>query len=242
MGRQQALAVLGMVIGSMTSPAMAQTFQNNDFITWSQIGWSNQGSELGQDFNTVFASTGDLMEIGIPGSAGNSIIFDDPKYVVAFLPAIFPAGVLTTDLLDPAVSSSGAYGGEVVALTLNVAFSDAGLLKGNLNLAFGDLVLKGLTGDLAFANGLSVRQVLADANTVVGGGAEPNSSVTLTDMFTLTNDIDMSFNGGPVSTFATQNFVYPATTMSAPEVDPTMMSGAALLLIGALAVARGRRI
>jgi hypothetical protein len=242
MGRQQVLAVAGMVIGTMTGPAMAQTFQNNDFITWSQIGWSNLGSELGQDFNTVFASSGDLMEIGIHGSAGNSIIFDDPTYIVAFLPALFPAGVLTTDLLDPAVSSSGAYGGEVTALTLNVAFSDAGLLKGNLSLPFGDLVLKGLTGDLSFANGLSVRQVLADANTVLGGGAEPNSSVTLTDMFTLTNDIDMSFNGGPVSTFASQNFVYPKTTASAPEIDPATMSGAAMLLIGALAVVRGRRI
>ena len=242
MERQPVLAVLGMVIGTMTTPAMAQTFQNNDFITWSQIGWSNLGTQVGQDFDTVFAATGDLMEIGIHGSAGNSIIFDDPKDVVAFLPATFPAGVLTSDLLDPAVSPAGAYGGEVVALTLNVAFSDAGLLKGNINLPFGDLVLKGLTGDLAFANGLSVRQVLADANTVVGGGAEPNSSVTLTDMFTLTNDIDMSFNGGPVSSFAKQNFVYPTTTVSAPEIDPAIMSGPAMLLIGALAVVRGRRI
>jgi hypothetical protein len=229
-----------MVIGSMTSPAMAQTFQNNDFISWSQIAWHNLGSELSQGFNTAFASTGDLMEIGIPGSAGNSIIFDDPKYVVAFLPATGASGALSIDLLDPVVSSSGGYGGEVAALTLNVAFSDAGLLKGNLNLPFGNLILKDLTGDLSFANGLSVRQVLADANTVLGGGAEPNSSVTLTDMFTLTNDIDMSFNGGPVSAFAIQNFVYPETTVSAPEIDPAPMGGAVVLLIGGLAVVRGR--
>jgi hypothetical protein len=63
----------------------------------------------------------------------------------------------------------------------------------------------------------------------------------LLDIFALASDIDTSFNGGTVSTFATQNIVYPATTMSAPEIDPSTIGGAATLLIGALAVARGRR-
>jgi hypothetical protein len=96
------------------------------------------------------------------------------------------------------------------------------------------------TGDLTFANGLTVRQILNDANTVLGGGPEPNPSVMFQDMFALANSIDMSFNGGTVSTFATQHFVYPVT-MSAPEIDPVTVGGAATLLIGALAVVRGRR-
>jgi hypothetical protein len=44
-----------------------------------------------------------------------------------------------------------------------------------------------------------------------------------------------------VRTFATQHFVYPVTK-SAPEIDSATMGGAATLLIGALAVVRGRRI
>src|ERR1700728_596941 len=247
MVQRQSLAVLGIVIATAASLAMAQTFQNNDFITWSQVAWGqppttgNLTAELQQDFNTVFASTNDLMEIGIHGSAGYSIIFDDPNNIINFLPATGAPGPLTADLLDPATSAAGSYGGEVATLELNVAFNDAGLLKGNLGMSVGNLVLTGFTGDLTFANGLTVRQILNDANTVLGGGPEPNPSVMFQDMFTLANSIDMSFNGGTVSTFATQHFVYPVT-MSAPEIDPVTMGGAATLLIGALAVVRGRRI
>jgi hypothetical protein len=245
MVRQQFHFVLGIAIWAAAGPAMAQTFQNNDFVTWSQVAWGqmptsgNLTYELQQDFNTVFASTNDLMEIGIHGSAGYSIIFDDPNDIINFLPATGAPGPLTADLLDPATSAAGSYGGEVATLELNVAFNDAGLLKGNLGMSVGNLVLKGFTGDLTFANGLTVRQILSDANTVLGGGPEPNSSVTFQDMFTLANDIDMSFNNGTVSTFATQHFVYPVS-QSAPEIDATAAGGAAMLLIGALAVARGR--
>ena len=51
------------------------------------------GGSIQQNFDTVFAPTGDLMQIGIPGSAGYSIIFDDPSHVTAFLPAVFAPGV-----------------------------------------------------------------------------------------------------------------------------------------------------
>jgi hypothetical protein len=152
----------------------------------------NIAQELQQNFNTVFASTNDLMQIGIHGSAGYSIIFDDPSYLTTFLPATGAPGVLTANLLDPATSAAGSYGGEVATMQLNIAFSDAGVLKGNLNLPFGNLVLTNLTGDLSFADGLTVRQVFADANTVLGVGPTPNPSVSFSDMFTLINNIDMA--------------------------------------------------
>jgi hypothetical protein len=49
--------------------------------------------------------------------------------------------VLTGSLLNPTNSSSGAFGGDVAGLKLNVDFYDAGVLTGNLNLKFGDLTL-----------------------------------------------------------------------------------------------------
>lgn len=245
---QRLAASLATTCALAAGPAFADDFQTNDFISWSQGAWGqnaepgNPAQELQQDFNTVFASTNDLMEIGIHGSAGYSIIFDDPSYLATFLPATGAPGVLTADLLDPATSAGGSYAGEVATMQLNIAFSDAGVLKGNLNLPFGNLVLTNLTGDLSFANGQTVRQLFADANTVLGGGPEPNSSVAFLDLFQLINNIDMSFNGGPPSVFAQQNFVYPVTTtQAAPEIDASTAASGVTLLAGVLIVMRRRR-
>ena len=129
-------------------------------------------------------------------------------------------------------------------MELNVAYSDAGILKGNLNLPFGNLVLTNLTGDVAFANGLTVRQLLADSKTVLGGGGLPSGGVTFLDFFGLINNSDMSFNGGVPSTFAQDNFVYPttSTTSSAPELNPSGAASALTLLAGALFVWRRRGV
>jgi hypothetical protein len=235
-------AVTASLAAAGTGTAAAQTFQNNDFVTWSQVAWGGgESGVLAANFNSVFASTSDLMQIGIPGAAGYSIIWDDPANLVKYLPGTGAPGILTTDLLDPTESAAGSFGGEVATLTLNVAYSDAGVLKGNLDLPFGNLVLKGLGGDVAFANGLTVRQILADSNTVLGGGGLPSSQVTFLDFFGLINNIDMSFNGGPVSTFGQQNFVYPVTTThGAPEMNASSAASALTLLLGGIAVLRRR--
>ena len=71
---------------------------------------------------------------------------------------------------------------------------------------------------------MSVREVLADANPLLGGGASP---FTPLDMFILLNGIDMSFNGGDqVSTFAMEHLAFPAT---APIPEPATW---AMLLLG----------
>src|SRR6185503_7540318 len=113
-------------------------------------------------------------------------------------------GPLTADLLDPASSAAGALGGEVATLRLNIAFGDAGVIKGTTGLLLGDLHVCNLTGTQAPLDNLTVRQVQDQANSLLGGGT---ASVSAQDMFTVTNEIDMSFNGGPVSTFAQQSLV-----------------------------------
>ena len=56
-------------------------------------------------------------------------------YVQGFIVPV-PAGgtpaALTADLLNPATSSSGVFGGQVLALRLNVDFSAAGVTIGTL--------------------------------------------------------------------------------------------------------------
>ncbi|MGD0505571.1 MAG: hypothetical protein ABSD02_22845 [Steroidobacteraceae bacterium] len=54
-------------------------------------------------------------------------------YLTTFLPATGAPGVLTANLLDPATSAAGGYAGEVAAVQLNIAFSDAGMLKTSHN-------------------------------------------------------------------------------------------------------------
>jgi hypothetical protein len=61
------------------------------------------------------------------------------------------------------------FGGNVLALQLDVDFSDAGVLGGTSGLAFGDLRMCNFT-TLSALNGMTVRQYLALVNTLLGGG------------------------------------------------------------------------
>ena len=81
---------------------------------------------------TVFPSG---VEVGVPGAAGFSMIFTDELAVFAYLPQLAIEGVLTSDQLDPTTSSSGSFGGDVLALALNIGLSDAGVLGGTVERA-----------------------------------------------------------------------------------------------------------
>jgi hypothetical protein len=94
------------------------------------------------------------------------------------------------------------FGGEVVALQLNVDFSDAGHTLGATGLRFGNLTLCGLS--LAGLNGTSVRSFLATANTALGGGLTPYA---ITDINALANELNFAFGEGAVSVFAQAHLV-----------------------------------
>jgi PEP-CTERM motif len=167
-----------------------------------------------------------LLEVGIPGPAGFSIIFDGPDPIITYLPASGIPAPLTADLLNPVDTPTGALVGEVVTATLNVTFSDYNLLAHPAGVFFGDLVLQNLDSlagvgpEVAALDGMSVREVLAEANPLLDGGVNP---VTPQDMFVLLNAIDMSFNGGPVSDFAMEHLAFPATTLTVPEPSTWVM-------------------
>jgi hypothetical protein len=185
-------------------------WHNNDLVTFSQDEWgetpagTNVGTLLEDNFDNVFAPENDLMEIGIPGSAGFSIIFDNPDDLISYLPANGTAAALTADLLDPASSASGVYGGEVAALRLNIAFGDDSLVSGTSGLLLGDLHVCALTGTQAALNNMTVRQVQDVANTLLGGGAGP---VSIADAAIVVGSVNMAFDAGFVSTFAQQSLV-----------------------------------
>jgi hypothetical protein len=162
--------------------------------------------------------------------------------VLAYIPSLGMPGPLTASLTNPTSSPSGIFGGDVVALTLDVDFNNAGFLHGTSTLPFGDLVLTNLssfvspggTFDLSAVNGLTVSQFLADANTCLGGRLCPGS---LDAVDGLTEDLLGSFDNGTVSTFSDTNLALPATA-TAPEpaslllLVPGRLAGIALLRRG----------
>ena len=144
-------------------------------ITYPQAAWgdtptaTNAAGLLSSDFSTVYAATFGTLEVGIPGTAGFSIVFTDVIALLDYLPEINPIGPLVSDLLNPLSTASGAFGG-VTALHLNVDFSDAGFTLGSSGIPFGDLILANFN-TLPVLNALTVGQFLAIDNTALGGGS-----------------------------------------------------------------------
>ncbi|MFM8655650.1 MAG: hypothetical protein ACKOD5_00740, partial [Chthoniobacterales bacterium] len=141
-------------------------FEPGDYCSFSQGGLGGSGAPyllLASYFPTLFPSG---VEVGIPGSAGYSMKFTTATAVKDYLPAGGTPNKLTLDLTNPTSSSSGVFGGQVLALKLNIALSDGGATPARL-------------GDLFYINpgdslsGYKVRQILAAAETALGGGALP---------------------------------------------------------------------
>ena len=242
-------ALTALFIGVVAhSPALSQSFSNNDFLTFGTGEWgetpvsTNTGALLVNNYNSVFASSNDLVEIGIHGTAGTSIIFDSGDALNTFLSErTFSGqpGPLQVDLLDPATSFTGGLANETAALLLNIDFNNAGLIKGNINEPFGDLVLTGLTGTEAFANGMNLNSLLNESNIALGGGPLPGT-LTYSDLVELDANANMSFDAGFASTFAKQNLELPPSTIAAPEMDASSALSGFTLLLGVLVVLRGR--
>ena len=180
-------------------------WKNGQVVTYGAGDWGNGGNAtalLLAGFDIVYAGTSGVLTVG--GSF--TMKFTSPLTVNAYLPAIGTPAALNQNLVDPLTSSSGAFGGDVTALQLDVDFSDAGLLVGTANVSFGDLSVCNLasTTDL---NGKSVRQVLAIVNTALGGGSTIDSVASLDGV---ASALSLAFDGGTPSAFAQQSlFVGP---------------------------------
>jgi hypothetical protein len=248
-------AVIALVTGATSLlaaiPACATTFVPGEFVTGSQIAWGHDPTSLDitavlvAQFGTVYAATGGLLTVGLAAPAGHSMVFDSGDSIVAFLPQNGTVGVLTATLLDPTSSSAGALGGSVVALALNIAFSDAGLLAHPAGVSFGDLEFTGLenapglTGPLASLDGMTVRDLLSAAEVVVGGGASPFSPI---DMWQLVEQANQVFNVGTVPPDdLTPYLEIPSTAVAVPEPPtwPMLLIGFAILGFGSCTL-RGR--
>ncbi len=165
------------------SGASSSSWQDGEVTTWGQGNWGDEATQAGSlllnHYDNVYASTGSVLEVGLHGSTGYSMLFLGKFRLIDYLPSIGPVGALTSDLVNPSNSGpSGGFGGEVTALKLNIDFADAGVLQASSGLRFGDLVVCGLATDTDL-NGKTVRDVLAIVSTTLGGGSTTDSIADL---------------------------------------------------------------
>jgi hypothetical protein len=123
-------------------------FTNGEFVTYTQDTWGSANSAAGQilsaNYDALYASTFGALEVGIPGTSGFSMTFTSPTAVLAYLPANGSEGPLTSDAGDPTSTAAGLFGGQVLALRLDVDFSAAGFLH-STGVPFGKLKLCNIT-------------------------------------------------------------------------------------------------
>ena len=181
-------------------------WQNGDVITYSQEHWG--GDPATEPAAALVVANfmgfyGGGVEVGFSGNAGFSMVFTSPRAILNYLPASSSPYALNADLVDPNSTSSGLFGGYVLALQLNVDFADAGYLSTTTGLKFGDLRVCGLSTTPAY-NGLTIRQLLVELSNALGVF---QTVYDYGDLAALTGDVTAAFESGIVSTFAQQHLV-----------------------------------
>ena len=205
---------------------------NGEFKTFLRGTWKANGNPQGYqilvpNWSTVYPSG----SVSVGGFY--KMTFNSSAAVGIYLPqGGGNLGVLTTNMLNPESTSAGKFGGEVLALRLNVDFSAAGKLPAGtppISGGFGSLLLANfvagnnsnlsLTAEQAAKlNGLTISQVLADAEHVLGGyGATSTYGLDVSQLDTLAERLNDSCNSGTVSPFDEEDDV-PAA--SAPVAKP----------------------
>jgi hypothetical protein len=229
--RTQLLA-LALVLACAGAAHADFAWQVGDEITYDEGAWSSIAgavSLLVADYASVYAPTG-VVTVGLP-ITGFTMRFDGPTPILFYLPASGPLGVLTSNVLDPIMTSAGFFGGDVLALQLNVDFNNAGFLVGGSGIPLGDLVLQNFS-TLPALNGLLVSQFLADANRCVGGGSCLYDANT---MDTVAAEITDAFAEGTPSSFAQTSLARP-TVSAVPEPSSLLLL---LTVVAGLAWTRG---
>lgn len=164
----------------------ADAFGPGDYCSFSQGGLGGSGAPyllLASYFPTLYPNG---VEVGIPGDGGTSMKFTSSLAVKNYLPAGGTPNKLTADLTNPTSSSSGVFGGQVLALKLNIALSDGGATPAELGALYyvnpGDAL-----------SGYTVRQILAAAETALGGGPLP-TGYTYASLSTLCDNLNLSWD------------------------------------------------
>jgi hypothetical protein len=214
------LALATIITAAISSPSCAVPFSSGEFLTYTQGEWGTKNPArtlLVNNYDSVYASTMGLVEIGIPGPAGFSLLFTGSSQVLAYLPNSGAPAALDSDLLNPTTTPSGVFGGDVLGLRFDVDFSDANLLAHLLGVPFGDLKLTGFAGSLGGLNDMSVRNFLSLVNIALGGGSTPYA---IPDLDLIGVELTGSFFNGDPQDWAQEHLALPAASSAASIPEP----------------------
>jgi hypothetical protein len=190
-------------------------------FTATQGGWgappngNNIGMLLKNNFALVYPNG---VEIGIPGAGGFSMKFNSQPAIQAYLPAGSTASSLTSDLVNPTSSPAGVFGGQVLALQLNVDFGYKGISLGSAG-PVGNLVYSENGSPLS---GKTISNILAIANVALGGGALP-SGVTISLLNNVVTSLNEAFDNCNTTGWAAAHL----SGSSAPPAAGTPNTGTA---------------
>ena len=156
------------------------------YTTFTQGGWGavpkggNPAQLLVNYWTPVYGTSG--VTIG----GGKTVKFTSALAIQNFLPAGGTAAALSGSATNPLTTAAGVFAGQVLALQLSVDFSNKSVTKAG----FASLHLT--QGKLA---GLTVAQVLALANSVLGGGALP-TGLTISDLNNIVDALNNNYDNG----------------------------------------------
>jgi hypothetical protein len=174
---------------TLTAQAMASVFITppppppGPFKTYKQDSKGWDGTTAGNLLNANFAT---LYPNGVTIGGTKTLKFTSKSAVQAYLPRSGTPGALTSSATNPTSSSGGELPGQVLALRLNVDFSNAGITRTGL------AALKMKSGKFI---GQTVQQVLNTANAVLGGGALP-SGISYADVNAACKTINENYDQG----------------------------------------------
>jgi hypothetical protein len=155
-------------------------------VTITQGGWGApaHGHNPGTILNANFAAISPV-KIGSASAGCFQLTFTTADAVRAFLPQGGPPSRLLATATNPTNSAAGVFGGQVLALRLNVSMSNVGALPAGL----GNFVLT--SGPAA---GKTVNQVLADANAALGCGTLPSYVTSISGLNDIVDSINNMFD------------------------------------------------
>ncbi len=168
--------------------------------TFTQGGWGADpsGNNPGELLHSNFAN---LYPNGVYVGGNYKLTFTSAQAITNFLPQGGKPNVLTANATNPLTSAAQVFAGQVLALQLNVDFSQAGITPTGLgDRTITTSVIYGLPNPGPLA-GKKVSEVLALANQVLGGntGALPagyNVSWLNSIVDTINNNYDNGNNLG----------------------------------------------
>lgn len=181
-----------IVISSTVDLVSRDEFKDPDYLTLTAEEWSSN-SLLDNNFNKVYPTDWVIIGTGkqiILNLIGTKNFLKQDKRI---------PGILTNTLINPSTSIGGDLAVEVLTLKLNLDYNNKGLIGTN-QIKLGDLVYRAMIGDML--NGRTVSQLLSLSEAVLGNSSPLPPSYSLLGLTNLLHNINSSFVGNQVSSWA----------------------------------------